>query len=467
MMDGTHLENEIITSLSRLFLNASEESIVEGLDADLIAYIAGMLSSTILEQHDSHNNSESRTETIDEVLIPFLESVHCPDALIRQAKDLVEASIVECCGPADGPNGMSHLEPNLPNNENRKLQQGIVKMSLLQEDMLDESKHLWTMNGNTVKAMANELIDAHQDKSSMRDKRKQRKLLVEQERKALSSKNDMNIDEEGSGLVHMNVRSFSSQNSSGQDKTRDIQVRNVTVSLNNGTTLLESGEIKFSYQRRYGLIGENGVGKLFYDLLMDTLIVFFSHICLYSVCITGKSTLLKAIANGGIDGFPTHLRILHVRQEVPSHFSDAVTVLNAVLQSDVERNLLLDREKELQQKLEQGSGNNSAIDGEDAHLSLEEKRKKLSTRNAADMKTLEADLKELDDIYARLQVLSADSAEARAAMILSGLQFTVAMQQGPVSALSGGWRMRVALAAALFIEPDLLMLVCSFIDVFK
>jgi ATP-binding cassette, subfamily F, member 3 len=75
------------------------------------------------------------------------------------------------------------------------------------------------------------------------------------------------------------------------------------------------------------------------------------------------------------------------------------------------------------------------------------------------MKSLEKDLKELESIYARLQAMSADSAEARAAMILSGLQFTVAMQQGSISALSGGWRMRVALAAALFIEPDLLMLV--------
>jgi hypothetical protein len=264
MVDGTHLENEIVASLSKVFLNASKESIVEGLDADLVAYIAGMLSSTILEQHDSQYSSESRSETIEEVLIPFLESVQCPDAMILQAKDLVEATIDECCGPSKDPNGMSHLDSNLLNNENRKLQQGIVKMSLLQEDTLDASKHLWTMNGNTVKAMANELIDPHQDKTSMRDKRKQRKLLVEQERKALSSKYDANIDEEGSGLVHMNVRSFSSQNSSAQDKTRDIQVRNVTVSLNNGTTLLESGEIKFSYQRRYGLIGENGVGTLFF-----------------------------------------------------------------------------------------------------------------------------------------------------------------------------------------------------------
>jgi ATP-binding cassette, subfamily F, member 3 len=187
-------------------------------------------------------------------------------------------------------------------------------------------------------------------------------------------------------------------------------------------------------------------------LTRSTLVVF--------IALKGKSTLLKAIANGGVDGFPTHLRILHVRQEVPAHFSDAITVLNAVLQSDIERNMLLDRGKELQLKLESGSSsNNGNVEMEDANLSLEEKRKNLASRNAADMKTLEADLKELDTIYARLQVLSADSAEARAAMILSGLQFTVAMQQGPVSALSGGWRMRVALAAALFIEPDILMLV--------
>jgi len=130
-----------------------------------------------------------------------------------------------------------------------------------------------------------------------------------------------------------------------------------------------------------------------------------------------------------------------------------MTVLDAVLKADLERNMLLDREKAIVAKLEHaGKG-----DENDGTLSFEEKRKKLSA-NAADIKTMEADLKELDALYARLQVLSADSAEARASMILSGLQFTPAMQAGPISALSGGWRMRTALAAALFIEPDLLML---------
>jgi len=156
---------------------------------------------------------------------------------------------------------------------------------------------------------------------------------------------------------------------------------------------------------------------------------------------------------GGVEGFPTHLRVLHVRQEVPAHLSEQMSVLDAVLQSDLERNMLVERERAIVAKLEKAGGS----DESDANLSFEEKRKKLAA-NATDMTTMEADLKELDALYARLQVLSADSAEARAAMILSGLQFTPAMQMGPISALSGGWRMRTALAAALFIEPDLLML---------
>jgi ATP-binding cassette subfamily F protein 3 len=117
--------------------------------------------------------------------------------------------------------------------------------------------------------------------------------------------------------------------------------------------------------------------------------------------------------------------------------------------------MLLQREKELVAKLEQEGGVSSEIDSK---LSIEERRKKIAIKNSDDVKAMESDLKELDGIYARLQILSADSAEARAAMILSGLQFSHDMQSGPVSALSGGWKMRVALATALFIEPDILML---------
>ena len=62
------------------------------------------------------------------------------------------------------------------------------------------------------------------------------------------------------------------------------------------------------------------------------------------------------------------------------------------------------------------------------------------------------------EIHVRLHDMDASRAQARAARLLAGLGFDEATQQLPCQSFSGGWRMRVALAALLFTEPDLLLL---------
>ena len=69
-----------------------------------------------------------------------------------------------------------------------------------------------------------------------------------------------------------------------------------------------------------------------------------------------------------------------------------------------------------------------------------------------------ADPHRLAEVHERLRAIGADAAPARAAVILAGLGFNEEQQGQPVSSFSGGWRMRVALATALFANPDLLLL---------
>jgi ATP-binding cassette subfamily F protein 3 len=131
----------------------------------------------------------------------------------------------------------------------------------------------------------------------------------------------------------------------------------------------------------------------------------------------GKSTLFKVIlgqltAGSGEIGIPKKARIGSVDQEHPA---TPDSLLDTVLEADVERHELL-------QALET------------------------------------APPEDLGDIYARLIDIDADRAPSRAAEILAGLGFTQADLSRPMSEFSGGWRMRVALAASLFAEPDLLLL---------
>jgi ATP-binding cassette, subfamily F, member 3 len=83
-----------------------------------------------------------------------------------------------------------------------------------------------------------------------------------------------------------------------------------------------------------------------------------------------------------------------------------------------------------------------------------------ATERAALLEELETctDMNRMGDVHERLLAIDAYSAPARAAKILNGLGFDEEMQQRPVDSFSGGWKMRIALGALLFSEPDILLL---------
>ncbi|HEU0082448.1 MAG TPA: ABC-F family ATP-binding cassette domain-containing protein, partial [Bradyrhizobium sp.] len=132
----------------------------------------------------------------------------------------------------------------------------------------------------------------------------------------------------------------------------------------------------------------------------------------------GKSTLFQAIRGElpletGSITIPPRWRIGSLAQEAPN---GPQSLIEVVLGADLERDALL----------------KEAETAQDSHR--------------------------IADIQTRLVDIDAHSAPARAAAILSGLGFSTAEQARPCSEFSGGWRMRVALAATLFAAPDLLLL---------
>lgn len=146
---------------------------------------------------------------------------------------------------------------------------------------------------------------------------------------------------------------------------------------------------------------------------------------------------MKALANYKLDGLQ-HLRILLVDQHVEGDDDSAMLWL---LRADVERSFLLQEEKKLSTFLHSGGVNE---DGSKMDLPIEFKNVNLELA--------------LQECYDRMDVIGASTAEQRAKKILLGLGFTEETMTKPTSELSGGWSMRAALGAALFIKPTLLLL---------
>jgi ATP-binding cassette subfamily F protein 2 len=194
-------------------------------------------------------------------------------------------------------------------------------------------------------------------------------------------------------------------------KGRDVKIDAYTLSFH-CRLLVEGAEISLNYGQRYGLLGDNGSGKVCSDRRWSSLFDCDNRLTYR------QSTFLQSIAEQDI-ALPSHIDIYLVRGEADPSDVNALDFIVASAKAKVAR--------------------------------LEARIEEISMADNVDELALDAAYEELDE-------MDPSTFEAKAGSILHGLGFSQEMMKKPTKDMSGGWRMRVALARALFVKPHLLLL---------
>jgi ABC-type cobalamin/Fe3+-siderophores transport system ATPase subunit len=339
------------------------------------------------------------------------------------------------CG-GDRPQFVETMREFLPNDDDTVQRVLSIVQNERKKNSAGKSKHVVTTKkveprqppteepSRSTAAPAAKDDESHSPKSHRGQRKEKRKQKQASKRQPKQQQQDDDDDDDPSAVMsELNDHSSAweeTQRSQGLWGGRGRGGRGVRVTGDNyesihlpsvslqflGRTLLEDSTMDILKGHRYGVLGRNGVGK---------------------------STLFRALADHQIPGVPRNYRVVLVNQQqadVPS--AGITTALQAVLQADTDLQSIQAEQQQVERDME-------------AHDGGVENVEKLAERYS--------------QLLVEWDALEGDTAEDRAVDILKGLGFDNSMIQSPTTHLSGGWRMRLALAKALFIRhTDLLLL---------
>lgn len=415
-------------------------------DEDLVHYLAGVIADCDAKSPDD----------LSEAIGPFLESNGCCDGSEAVSSvcselfsKLVSSGLIKQAIPAAGsavskPRGSNDdAQDELPPAQRAPVKLGASTTDSATLDIL------WGKDSNAFLQQNTEIDRESQvstSKRALRDARKDADKAAYAKAKAAEEAAAEARAESSAGLATAGTVTYKlTAEGESRKAGQDIAITGFSIAVG-GSVLLDNADLKLVQGKRYGLVGRNGMGK---------------------------TTLLRAMARHDIQGigtqrFPTNIRVLHVEQEVPG---DGRSVLATVLAADVERAQLLAEEAALlgaaaaKGTAASVAGGGGAGVGEGAASSGSGVPAAAGAASAASGAPVTATPglspaaieARLAAIARKLGDLDAHSAEARASTLLAGLGFTPEMHGWPTRSLSGGWRMRTALACALFVEPDILL----------